>query len=59
MKETSDSGMSVLELFIVYLYGRASDQVSVNDTRKLLFTQKPRSLDNILYHQQRCKLSSI
>ena len=43
----SDLVMSVLERFVVLLYDRTSDQVSVNNARKLLFTQKSRSLENL------------
>ncbi len=45
--DISDSLMSVLERFVVLLYDRTSDQVSVNDARKQLFTQKSRSLENL------------
>ena len=45
--DISDSVMSVLERFVVLLYDRTSDQVSVNDSRKQLFTQKSRSLENL------------
>ena len=48
MEEMSDSMMSVLERFVVLLYDKTSDQVSVNDARKQLFTQKSRSMENIL-----------
>ena len=46
MEEMSDSMMSVLERFVVLLYDKTSDQVSVNDARKQLFTQKSRSMEN-------------
>ena len=36
--DVSDPVMSVLERFVVLLYDRTSDQVSVNNARKLLFT---------------------
>ena len=45
--DISDSVMSVLERFVVLLYDRTSDQVSVNDARKQLFTQKSLSLENL------------
>jgi len=32
MEEIDDSKMSLSELFVVLLYGKTSDQVSVNDT---------------------------
>ena len=47
MEEMSDFMMSVLERFVVLLYDKTSDQVSVNDARKQLFTQKSRSMENI------------
>ena len=43
----SQSSMSLLGRFIVLLYDRTSDLVKVNDTRKWLFTQRSRSLENI------------
>ena len=45
--DVSDPVMSVVERFVVLLYDRTSDQVSVNNARKLLFTQTSRSLDNL------------
>ena len=39
MEDISDSVMSALERFVVLLYDRTSDQVSVNNARKQLFTQ--------------------
>ena len=48
MEEINDSMMSVLERFVVLLYDKTSDQGSVNDARKQLFTQKSRSMENIL-----------
>ena len=45
--DVSDPVMSVLERFVVLLYDRTSDQVSVNNARKLLFTNKSRSLENL------------
>ena len=39
--------MSVLKRCVDLLYDRTSDQVSVNNARKLLFTQKSRSLENL------------
>ncbi len=47
MEEISDSLMSELERSVVLLYDKTSDQVSVNDARKQLFTHKSRSLENI------------
>ncbi len=58
MEEISDSLMSVLERFVVLLYDKTSDQVSVNDARKQLFTHKSRSLENMqvpLYSMQAIK----
>ena len=43
----SDSVTSVLERYVVLLYDRTSDQSSVNEARKQLFTQKSRSLENL------------
>jgi len=48
MEDVSNSTMSVLERFEVLLYNRTSDLVSVNDARKLLFTQKSCKLENLL-----------
>ena len=45
--EISELTMKTLEWFVVLLYDRTSDIMSVNDTRKLLFTLKSRSLDNL------------
>ena len=44
MEDVSDSTMSVLERFVVLLY---SDQASVNDARKELFSQKSCKLENL------------
>ena len=45
--ETSDMAMETLERFVVLLYDRTSDIMNVNDSRKHLFTQKTRSLENL------------
>ena len=45
--ETSDIAMETLERFVVLLYDRTSDIMNVNDSRKYLFTQKTRSLENL------------
>ena len=45
--DVSDPVISVLERFVVLLHDRTSDQVSVNNARKLLLTQKSRSLENL------------
>lgn len=45
--ETSDMAMETLERFVVLLYDRTSDIMNVNDSRKYLFTQKSRSLENL------------
>ena len=47
MEETSQTAMAALERFVVLLYDRTSDLLHVNDTRKQLFTQKSRNLENI------------
>ena len=44
--DVSDPVMSMLEIFVVLMYDKTSDQVSVN-ARKLLFTQKSHSLENL------------
>ena len=46
-EEISETAMSVLEWYVVFLYDRTSDLVQVNDARKQLFAQKSRSLENI------------
>ena len=43
----NESAMSLLERFVVLIYNRTSDLVSVNDARRWLFTQKSRLLENI------------
>ena len=45
--EISDMAMKTLERFVVLLYDRTSDIMTVNDSRKYLFTQKTRSLENL------------
>ena len=45
--ETSDMAMETLERFVVLLYDHTSDIMNVNDSRKYLFTQKSRSLENL------------
>ena len=47
--DISDFVMPVLERerFVMLLYDRTSDQVSINVARKQLFTQKSRSLENL------------
>ena len=45
--EISDKAMETLERFVVLLYDRTSDIMTVNDSRKYLFTQKTRSLENL------------
>ena len=45
--ETSDMVMETLERFVVLLYDHTSDIMNVNDSRKYLFTQKTRSLENL------------
>ena len=43
----SDSTMAVLERFVVVLYDRTSGLYSINESRKHLFTQKGRSMENL------------
>ena len=45
--DISDTAMAILERFVVLLYNRTSDIMNVNDSRKYLFTQKSRSLENL------------
>ena len=45
--DINQSTMSLLERFVVLIYNRTSDLVSVNDARRWLFTQKSRLLENI------------
>ena len=45
--EISDVAMETLEQFVVLLYDCTSDIMTVNDSRKYLFTQKTRSLENL------------
>ena len=45
--DINQSTMSLLERFVVLIYNRTSDLVSVNDARRWLFTQKARLLENI------------
>ena len=47
MHDINESAMSLLERFVVLIYNRTSDLVSVNDARRWLFTQKSRLLENI------------
>ena len=55
--DIKDSVMSLWERFVVLLYNRTSDHVSVNDARKQLFTQKSHSLEKL--HQYRLHLYNI
>ena len=50
--EISEATMKTLERFVVLLYDRTSDIMSVNDSRKNLFTLKSRSIENILPTQE-------
>ena len=43
----SESAMAALERFVVLLYDRTSGILNVNESRKYLFTQKGRSLENL------------
>ena len=45
--ETSNESMELLERFMVLMYNRTSEATEVNDTRRQLFTQKSRTLENI------------
>jgi len=53
--DISDQLLSLLERFVVLLYDRTSDLVTVNNARKWLFTQKSRSLENIPPTQEALK----
>jgi len=46
--EISNTAMETLEQFFVLLYDHTNDSMTVNDSRKHLFTQKTRSLENLL-----------
>ena len=46
-KLISESAMAALERFVVLLYDRTSGILNVNESRKYLFTQKGRSLENL------------
>ena len=45
--DISEASLSLLERFVVLLYDHTSDLGEVDDARKVLFTQKSRSLENI------------
>jgi len=45
--EISDMAMETLERFIVLLYDRTNNIMTVNNSRKHLVTQKTRSLKNL------------
>ena len=44
--DMSESALATVERFVVLLYDRTSGIMNVNDSRKYLFTQKARSLEN-------------
>ena len=44
--DMSESAVATVERFVVLLYDRTSGIMNVNDSRKYLFTQKARSLEN-------------
>ena len=44
--EISDAEFNDLEHIVVLLYDKATDMTSVNDVRRMLFTQKGRSIEN-------------
>jgi len=46
--EISNMAMETLDQFFVLLYDRTNDIMTVNDSRKHLFTQKTKSLENLL-----------
>ena len=46
-EDISSSFVSLLEQFVVLLYGKTSNFIKVNDARKWLFTQRSRSLESI------------
>ena len=46
-RETSNESMELLERFVVLMYDRTSEATEVNYARRLLFTQKSRTLENI------------
>ena len=46
-QEISDSHYAELERFVVLLYNRTSASTEVNDVRRVLFTQKGRTIENI------------
>ena len=45
--DMNESTMATVERFVVLLYNRTSDIMNVNESRKYLFTQKGRSLENL------------
>ncbi len=51
----SESAMATVERFVVLLYDRTSDILNVNDSRKHLFIQKARSLENLPPTQEALK----
>ena len=50
--ETSDLAVEILEEFVVLLYDCMSDITNFNDSRKYLFTQKTRGLENLPLTQE-------
>ena len=53
--EVSEGSMLLLEQFVVLMYDRTSESMEVNEARKQLFSQKSRTLDNILPTQAALK----
>ncbi len=51
----SESAMATVERFVVLLYDRTSNILNVNDSRKHLFIQKARSLENLPPTQEALK----
>ena len=54
-QDMSETNMALLERFVVLLNDRTSDIMHVNDTRKQLFAQKSRSLQNLPRSQEALK----
>ena len=50
----SDDDFSVMEQFVVYLYDRTSDDLTVNAARKNLFCKKGHTIENIPPTQAAC-----
>ena len=46
-KEVSEKSMSLIERFVVLMYDRICESMTVNNARKHLFTHKSKALENI------------